>query len=171
MNENQVCLDTICEVEDKELYRFITEELFQEEIDDMRIPGMFSHYTYEEFHPNHEYDLQRYTTEFIQSYLNKSSEFYIHELSSEATSLNWHNQFRDSFSAFKLETLEIIDLHFDLETALARVDFYCDFNATVEGSNNTLKFTGKGMLNFVHQWDFWYVNSVSFPKSELTENK
>ena len=164
MNENQVGLDTICEVSDKELYRFITEELFQQEMDDIHIPGMMSCFTYEEFHPNHAYDIERYSNEFIKSYLNKTEDYYLHEISTEASTQNWHRDFRDAFSSFDLNKFEIINLCFDLDSAEAQVDFECDFRAFVDNSMDTLRFNGKGKLLFVYQWDFWYVNSVEFPK-------
>src|SRR5690606_22942096 len=44
--------------DDMVIYRFITEELVEHQMDDMRIPGMTLHYAYEEFHPNHDYDLR-----------------------------------------------------------------------------------------------------------------
>ena len=47
-------------------YRFITEELFEHEMDDVHVKGMFTHFTYEEFHPNHDYDL-RYKVGRIRS--------------------------------------------------------------------------------------------------------
>src|SRR5665647_1027907 len=51
MISKMISLDTLCEVDDRELYRFITEELFFEEKNDMQIPGTVSQYTYEEFYP------------------------------------------------------------------------------------------------------------------------
>ena len=167
LNGYQICLDTLCEVDDRELYRFITEELFMEDKSDMHIPGMISHYTYEEFHPNHEYDLRRYTIDFISSFLDKNSDFYTHELSSEAPCLEWLNHFRASFSAFEIIAVEIISISFDIDNAVAKVDFDCDFNASVEGENDVFKFNGKGALNFEYKWDFWYINDVSFPKNKL----
>lgn len=166
LNYHQISLETLCDVDDRELYRFITEELFGEEKEDVNIPGMMSCYTYEDFHPNHSYDIERHSTDFIRTYLDKSSEFYSHELSSEASKLTWHSHFRDAFSSFELRKFEIINLQFDLKTALAKLDFDCDFVAKVEGSNDILKFTGKGILHFVYQWDFWYVDSVEFPTNE-----
>ncbi len=71
MSRKMVSIDTLCEVDDRELYRFITEELFLEEKDDMMIPGMMTHYTYEEFHPNHEHDIREHSIEFLNSYLNR----------------------------------------------------------------------------------------------------
>jgi len=54
--EQGVVVDFLREVEDAEAYRFITEELFNEEIDDIRVPGMVLHFIYEEFHPGDDED-------------------------------------------------------------------------------------------------------------------
>ena len=78
MVENNVALDCICAVEDRELYRFIVEELLDEEIDDMRIPGMTCHYTYEEFHPNDGYDVAEAVRSLVYGLLRstpKSQEY------------------------------------------------------------------------------------------------
>ena len=53
LNKNGIQLDTICDVEEREIYRFVTEELFRHKMDNMRIPGMMACFIYEEFHPNH----------------------------------------------------------------------------------------------------------------------
>lgn len=52
--EHAVSVDFLREVDDAEAYRFITEELLDEEIDDIRVPGMVLHFIYEEFHPGEE---------------------------------------------------------------------------------------------------------------------
>lgn len=70
-----VAVDCICEVEDRELYRFIVEELLDEEIDDVRIPGSICHYIYEEFHPNDIYDVSEMVRSLITDLLRGSLEF------------------------------------------------------------------------------------------------
>ena len=164
MNEHQITLDTLCDVPENELYRFITEELFLEDKDDIRIPGMISHYTYEEFHPNHEYDINRYTYEFMTSYLDKSSDLYVYTLSTDTEKQEWHKHFRETFSKFEILHFEIDTLNYSLESEEALVVFDCDIKASVEGSQVVFRYTGKGELRFVHQWDYWYVDSVEFPK-------
>ncbi len=51
LGENEVVVDFPDEIDEVEAYRFITEELLDEEIDDIRVPGMVLHFIYEEFHP------------------------------------------------------------------------------------------------------------------------
>jgi hypothetical protein len=165
MNQHQVSLDTICDVSDAELYRFITAELFQHEIDDMHIPGMMTNFIYEEFHPNHEHDIRKHSNEFMQTYLDKDSDYYTTFLSGDATNNEWHKHFRAAFSLFDLKQFEIIDLKYDLEAKQAIVDFECDFTAVVDGSLEQFEFNGKGTFQLVYQWDFWCVESVEFPSN------
>ncbi|MDD3320665.1 MAG: hypothetical protein PHS59_04390 [Paludibacter sp.] len=165
MSNNQVCLDTICEVDDRELYRFITEELFLEEIDEMHIPGMTTHYTYEEFHPNHEYDIRHHSIDFVRSYLDKESDYYTTFMSGEAEKADWHLHFRQAFSSFKLNNFSITNLEFDTEKA--EVQFDCDFVGKVEGSSESLHFLGAGEMSLLYQWDFWCVDKINFPKSTV----
>jgi len=165
MNEHQVGLDSICKVTDAELYRFITEELFQHEIDDMHIPGMMTNFIYEEFHPNHEHDIRQHCTEFMQTYLDKANEYYTTFLSGDATENDWHKHFRDAFSSFILKKFKITGLSYDLKTNRGMVDFECDFIAKVAGSQEQLQFKGNGSFQIVYQWDFWCVDAVEFPQN------
>ncbi len=54
LEEHQVVVDCISDISDLEVYKFITEKLFQEEI--MHIPGsnMICHFTFSEFYPDDE---------------------------------------------------------------------------------------------------------------------
>lgn len=54
LGENEVVVHFPDEIDEVEAYRFITEELLDEEIDDIRVPGMVLHFIYEEFHPGDE---------------------------------------------------------------------------------------------------------------------
>ncbi|MBL4657172.1 MAG: hypothetical protein JKX73_04170, partial [Flavobacteriales bacterium] len=75
LGNSGICLDTLCEVADRELYRFITEELFPYETDDMKVEGMVQHYIYEEFHPNNDYYIRRTWAEFMGGLLDKERSF------------------------------------------------------------------------------------------------
>ena len=52
-------------------YAFITGELFEHETDDIQIPGMITHFMYEEFHPNHKMDIEARSIDFITGWLNQ----------------------------------------------------------------------------------------------------
>lgn len=56
LGENEVVVDFPDAVDEVEAYRFITEELLDEKIDDIRVPGMVLHFMYSEFHPGEDDD-------------------------------------------------------------------------------------------------------------------
>lgn len=163
MNENQMALDTICEVDDRILYRFITEELFFKETDDMRIEGMMHCFIYEEFHPNHDYDIRNHSTDFIKSFLNKESDYHTTYLTKEAETDNRLKNFRDAFKSFSLNYFEIKTLNFDEQNA--NVCFEINFSGTIEGSNETQYFSGQGKMELIYMYDFWCINTVNFPSN------
>ena len=74
LHNNSIRIDTLCKVGNREMYRFITEELFNVEIADIRIDGMMHCFTYEEFHPNHPYDIKNRCTEFIRHITDKEGD-------------------------------------------------------------------------------------------------
>lgn len=78
MNNHSLILNIICNYEnqDRLIYDFVVNELFLEEIDDKYVPGMRTNFIYEEFHPNHKYDLEREAFDFLKMFLNKKSTFY-----------------------------------------------------------------------------------------------
>ena len=161
LGKKAIIVDTICKVDDRTLYKFITEELFIHDIDDMQIPGMNTHYIFEEFHPNHEYDIKKHAIDFIKSFLNKKSDYYENYLVKEAD-IAGLNAFRDSFKSFKLKRFKIESLNFTSE--LATVDFTISLIGTIDGTNENNLFSGDGKMNLMNQWDYWCVLSVELPK-------
>jgi hypothetical protein len=81
MEAHNAEVDFLCDVEPAEQYRFITEELLDEETDDIRIPGMTLHYIYEEFHPNAEYDARSAADHFVRDLLSRNTEFIMSDFS------------------------------------------------------------------------------------------
>lgn len=164
LDQNQIDVATLCEVDDRVLYQFITEELFFTETDNIRMEGWFSHFTYEEFHPNHEYDLRNSCTDFFGSFLNKDSDFFTGHLTKEASENKWFNNFRQAFNSFTLKKLEITNIQFD--EISAKVLFDIDFSGVIEGSNLTETYSGSGEMNFIHQWGYWYIQEVQLPSNQ-----
>ena len=72
---NNIVVDFIDEkIDDREAYRFITEELLDETMDDIRIPDMYSHFIYEEFHPNDVEDAKQWADEFLHAFFEHDDE-------------------------------------------------------------------------------------------------
>jgi hypothetical protein len=73
---NNIVIDFIHDIGNREAYRFITEELLDETMDDIRIPDMYSHFIYEEFHPNDEDEVQLWAGEFLDTFFKEGTEGY-----------------------------------------------------------------------------------------------
>jgi hypothetical protein len=161
--KHQIVLDTRCKVPKQELYRFITEELFFEEINDVVIPGMTTHFTYEEFHPNHICEIKWQSFIFLIIYFDQSSDSYKISLSSEAAEQDWHIHFRKAFQSYVINDFTIGDTQYDIDLKEAHVDIKCDVKAFTDDSRNCVYFKGNGKLHFVYENECWCVNSVELP--------
>jgi len=161
LDENQISVDTLCEVEARELYRFITEELFVHEVDNMHVPNMTMHFTYEEFHPNHEYDLTNYSHDFVRTFFDKNDEFYDHLINKTAKESKWFENFRNSFKSFDCKHFEIKKIEFDTEKAT--VWFTMELTGIIDGSNESQTYSGDGQFDFAMQYDYWYIASITLP--------
>ncbi|MBN1310105.1 MAG: hypothetical protein JXB30_01720 [Anaerolineae bacterium] len=74
LGENGIYIDFLHDIDAAEAYRFITEELLQEEIDDIRIPGLQQHFIYEEFHPNDADDAIFWAEDFLDNFFSNDEE-------------------------------------------------------------------------------------------------
>lgn len=161
LNRNQIELDTLCTVDDRILYEFITEELFKTETDDVRIEGIMNHFIYEEFHPNHEYDITNNCTWFFESFLDLESEYYITYLTKEAEANPWFSKFRAALNTFQIDRFEITDLCFDNESASAQ--FNTNFTCTIEGTSERVQISGTGKIELLYRYDYWCIQNISLP--------
>jgi hypothetical protein len=55
-------------------YRFITEELFEHETDDMLVEGITKYFNYEEFHPDHEEEIKESTIKFLADWFVRKTD-------------------------------------------------------------------------------------------------
>lgn len=69
LRASQIVFDCICEYDDGVIYKFITEELFEKNVDSCLCQEMLIHFTYEEFHLNHDYELRRITEDTLNAIL------------------------------------------------------------------------------------------------------
>lgn len=161
-----IYLNTIYEVPDREIYRFIVEELFEEEIDMIDVPGLQSHFTYEEFHPNLGEDAKRQAGDFIRSVFGKQFEYLHMELWNEVSSAG---QFYtpEEFEKY-LEALIAplaITLH-EVDTVLVSLDkvgaeVHCQLHYGLSGEGRiTHERTTTAHIGFHHAYGYTYINRV-----------
>jgi len=173
LGEHSIEIDTICAVPDRELYRFIAEELFMQETDDMDLPGFTQHYIYEEFHPNHKYDIERHCRQFVESLLDKerdvdpeyqplAQEVRINGSIRNQTELkNIMEAFRNSYASFEWHRFELSALDIGTETATAQ--FALGYSAQLEGTAEKKTFTGKANFSMSNNCDYWVIAAMDVP--------
>ena len=163
LGENNIGLDIIYDYENKTrlIYTFITEELFNHEIEDTSFNGMTSYFTYEDFHQNHKCDLEESTIDFIKMYLNKKDKLYKKYHSQDAENHEALNNFRFLFSKFKIKRFEILEVIFD--EINAKTTFEIDFWAKIKNTEAKISYSGNGGMTFKYEFDFWHVKNLDLP--------
>ena len=163
LKKNQIDLDTLCNVDDRVLYRFITEELFFIETDNIRVIGMINHFVYEEFHPNHEYDIRNTSIWFLESLLNTKISLYTSYLTKEAKTNRWYENFRNAFHSFKLTDINILAIQ--VGNRSASVKFNIIFSGIIENSQETASFNGEGEIEMLLISESWFIQKITLPFS------
>ena len=75
MRLKNMVVESIYGIDDREMYRFITQELFLKETDSCFPKNMIVCYVYEEFYPNDECDLKNKADEFVHALIDKEDNF------------------------------------------------------------------------------------------------
>lgn len=173
MNKYNVIVDTICDVEERELYRFITEELFKHFTNDVRIEGMKHYFIYEEFHPNHEYDIKNHCIDFVNSVLDKEKDWMpdflglakeietTEGLLDNKVVINKIEVFRDAFSGFSTNIFDVKTITIMDDTA--EFNFEIDYIANIEGTVETIEYKGDGSLFLKNENGYWNIYKINVP--------
>lgn len=183
LGENNIALD-ICDgpYDDKVIYDFIINELFQKNIDDMF--GGFNgtcHFIYEEFHPNHKADITKRTKDFFRGYFKMDFNIYSSELSNtfiltdQTTASREHvlkhfQEIFDSFAKFEKFGIAVEDVKFEL--------YDVGENDKVSGMGHAegvvrfdaMSITGEKMavqksfiLYMAREYDYWTIVNFEVP--------
>lgn len=174
LEEKSIVLDCCCKYEDLVIYRFVTDELFEHEMDSFSVKGMIHHFIYEEFHPNHDYDLRRFANDFIESIFNRkweeqwgehllSSSIYFHGAEHTQPSISSIiSIFQEAHTRLKVEKSNIENVTFDLNNNNGTVEALLEYKACPnQGKARLVK--GKCSIQFVRRYDWWTVSGFKFP--------
>lgn len=163
MHNQGINLDVLADYDDEErlIYKFITEELFEHEVNDINIPGLQTCFIYEEFHPNHEYDLKQDTEDFLKMFFDTKDDYYIESHSEEATNHIALNNFRSLFKEFEMTFFEFQEITFDNQDVI--VKFKIDFWAKIDGKETKINYAGEGNITFEFEYGYWYLRKVTLP--------
>ena len=177
MESNNVCLHVEGSYDPRVIYRFITEELFQHETDDMQIPGMTQNFSYEEFHPNHQLDIQRRTMDFIENWFERKFDQYCWELNdtftlpagitvSKEEVLARLQRVFDSFTSFSNVNFALEQTCFELneskDLGRGQVNGTVKYNAVIE-NGEIVPFQGTFAFYLSYESNWWNIHYFEFP--------
>ncbi|HLF35011.1 MAG TPA: hypothetical protein VI583_12285 [Cyclobacteriaceae bacterium] len=180
LEEHSIGVDFMTRYPDREKYRFIVEELFREEMDDISIPGMVHQFIYEEYHPNHTLYITNRAMEFIKSWFSRKFNEYGMALAdqwvTDQGSLYQRNEVLDKFGAifekfrhFKNVKFKILDVHPDVregeETGMGYAEGIVKYDALKENGEN-VHFEGPFKLYMRLSYGGWSIFFAIWPGLE-----
>lgn len=162
-DENDIVLDVLAEYENKNrlIYEFIINEFFWLEIDDFVLPGMKSHFIYEEFHPNDQYDVDSICVEIINAFFTKESFLYDRLYHEHAAITYAHKAHRKLFKKLKVKSLIKNFSVISEDTATAEYEIV--YWGKIQGDKNKIFYDGIISLTLSKQAEFWEVDSIELP--------
>jgi hypothetical protein len=166
MQKFGVNLDVISpNIKSRELYRFATEELFEQETDDIDIPGMMSGFIYDEYYPDPEFESLRQANTTIQDILKKEALEYAFDFRKDDLQLNKHkgitsdellekvNRYKASYDDIIINETELIT-HNLTENNNKVIGKY---SITVHYGSETETIENKWMLELEFDGGYWVV--------------
>ena len=161
-------------VSDMEMYRFIMEELFEKMITDVSIPGQRTHFIYDDFHPDHEYDNTRSAVDdclgliLSKDELSFSPAFEDHDLR-----LNDHKglsreEFFSKINQFKswFDDIYLLDLVVEgcvIEGKSCTVTGKYEVQLVSATDNISIANHWRVVSRFIDECGYWYINEVQLP--------
>ncbi|HSB93175.1 MAG TPA: hypothetical protein VLC28_08665 [Flavitalea sp.] len=171
MEERQFIVDTIYPIPDRTRYRFILEELLQVEVESSFPAGFFRHFIYEEFHPNHQRDIEEQVVQFFREFSEQaipSSCFYLSDeivvgdvLFTRDEVVNRLMLFSGLFASLEITKLEVTAI--EISNEKARVQFVISYNGLVS-ENEVVKVDQSGQLGMIYREQLiWQIDALDIP--------
>ena len=168
MEKHNINLD-MCDgpYDDAVIYQFITEELFEVEVEKEFIPGMTCNFIYEEFHLNDKAEITKNTHEFLKHWFKQDFNEYSSELAytmvtAEGKMLSREaffaktKHFFDAFEAFQNDAYNIDEVSFELHNVGKGMGFaegMLKYDAVLE-NGEVIHFEGPYKL-YMQRGDNW----------------
>jgi len=180
LNEKQIALDFLGTYDFRTKYKFITEELFEEKVMNVNLPGMIMHFIYEEFHPNHKLDIRHKSEKFINAWFSQEKEQISFSLADDLILPDrrvWKKdrvmdrlvKVFDSFPEFTNGKFTITEINFEIkeDIGLAYAEGLLSYIAISENHEiNT--HGGQFKLYFTLEYEWWSIYYFVIPGFEFT---
>lgn len=174
MKKNGIELDVLAPTPDREIYRFITEELFKQEVEGLRMKGWTTRFIYEEFHPNAEYDVKNVVHNALMSMFDAEAPFmhdYFAEdmkdhlgLTTDAEELSQKvEQFKKQYNDVLLVNYDFITVNIDKQAGTAQIVLDVHYKTQKEKGRRTKRELTSVEMHLQRSSmipDWWEVSSV-----------
>ena len=179
MEKKSIAIDFIRPREERFKYQFITEELFAHETGNS-MPGMTTHFIYEEFHADHDLDIRNRTDDFLRDWFRKEFNEFSSELGYQFILPNGQTLTReemlakiknvfDSYRIFKNCQVALNDVRFqwndETQTGMGHAEGGVRYDAVLE-TGETLHFEGPFKLYLSNEDGWWSIFYFVFPGFE-----
>jgi hypothetical protein len=167
LGTKNIVLDSVAGVPDSELYNFITGEFMEVETDSHSIPNMLNCFIYEEFHPNHEYDIKKTAEDFMKALENKTHDFSysIHAGSRDEADMVKCDQlirklqlFSDAFDQIEVKDYAVKELI--IREQDAELNFFYNLSVLPAESRKKHIIKGDGKITLKYSGDWWTIVDV-----------
>jgi hypothetical protein len=179
LDEKSIAIDFIRPREDRFKYQFIIEELFEHTMSNS-MPGMTSHFIYEEFHADHDLDIRNRTNDFLRDWFRKEFNEFSSELGSQfilasgtvltrEQTLAKIKELFDCYTSFTNCQVAKGEVKFqwndETQSGMGHVEGGVRFDATLE-SGETVHFEGPFKLYLSNEDGWWSIFYFVFPGFE-----
>lgn len=175
--ENQIQVESLCALDDKELYRFIFDEVFWKEIPKNRDANHIKRFLYEEDHPNQAYEIKTTIEEFVQRCFSQlwtrvEGQFYDRVQSQRRSSLRKEQILSKLQNWVRLyENIQLTDISFsriETDTKQATAAAYISFEALLPDTYEL--YNGQLSANFqlrTEDLTLWQLSGIFIPEIGL----
>ena len=158
LNDKNITIEKPAAVEPREFYRFLIEELFIQEIEDIKVEGFFRGFDYYEFHPDHKQEIRAITERFIDNWFRKNTEGLKWDLCSEIILKN-----KNQLVSIE-DVMILVNRYFDSITLLTAGHFQIR-NIQFDSKMETDHLTGQaeGLIYYEMESDYMHSKKVGGP--------
>jgi len=162
MSKKGVVLVSLSPQEDKEMYRFITEEFFSKTMLNMPIKGFIRHFVYEEYYPNEELNVGKLIEVFFHSYFRDENDSMPIQLLCRKEIIPYLENFRKLYANFELKEINIQSIL--LKKIKGEVNVQLSVEAFLDNSHKTHQYSGEIKVEVRKRQGIWQISHVEFPK-------
>jgi len=168
-----IVVETLSGVGNKEMYRFVTEEIFKQEIQDIRMPNWTIHMLYEEFHPSDEFEIKHQCGAALAFLFDKhfihADFIFLDEMKSSLGLGMEKEELIEKIDTYKLGYNQMVfigaefkEVDLDLEQLTAHVTVLADFKTQVQKGRRFKKDSAEVQITLVKDTStqYWMVQQM-----------